>query len=169
MRWTVSHRADARAKELADRHYNRQKPDSPQFVPPGRCLVLTADTDTGRAFWVTSWPFAEYVRHAWAGAWVCAAFRNEGAAPASELIREALAATRHHYGEPPDLGMVSFIDRTKVKPTTVRGEKVWGWTWLRAGFRYDGETKGGLLAVRCPPENMPSPSPAIGDGYALAI
>jgi hypothetical protein len=76
MQWRISDRADPEARALADRHYNRQKPGTPQFVPPGRCLVLVCD----KAFWVTSWPFAEYTKHAWAGAWVCSAFRNEGAA-----------------------------------------------------------------------------------------
>lgn len=86
MRWIRSHRADAEVVPLADRHYNRQKIGSPQFAPPGRCLVLkTAELD---AFWITSWPFAEYVRHAWAGAWVCSAFRNESAHLSSDLIRE---------------------------------------------------------------------------------
>lgn len=160
MVWTLSHRADANSRELADRHYNRQKVGTPQFVPPGRCLVLYARTPTGRAFWITSWPFAEYVKHRWPGAWVCSAFRNEGAGVASSMIRQALAATRHRYGEPPELGLVSFIDRCKVRPTIVRGEPVWGWTWLKAGFEYDGETEGGLLAVRIRPENMPAPAPA---------
>lgn len=77
MRWIRSHRADPEVVPLADRHYNRQKIGTPQFAPPGRCLVLkTAELD---AFWITSWPFAEYVKHAWAGAWVCSAFRNESA------------------------------------------------------------------------------------------
>ena len=40
MNWRLSHRADPEARVLADRHYNRQKPGTPQFVPPGRCLVL---------------------------------------------------------------------------------------------------------------------------------
>src|SRR5687767_14050974 len=100
MRWHLSHRADPREVAIADRHYNRQKVGAPQFVPPGRCLVLlTADAD---AFWVTSWPFAEYVRHAWAGAWVCSAFRNESLHLSSSLIREAISATCAVW-EPPDL------------------------------------------------------------------
>lgn len=70
MIWELSYKADPRAREVADRHYNRQKPGTPQFVPPGRALVLYTETETGRAFWVTSYPFAQYVRHAWAGAWV---------------------------------------------------------------------------------------------------
>jgi len=66
--WRISNRADGPAAKIADRHYNRQKIGSPQFVPPGRCIVLTGTE--GVALWVTSWPFAEYVKHAWAGAWV---------------------------------------------------------------------------------------------------
>lgn len=77
MIWETSWKADPRAREVADRHYNRQKPGTPQFVPPGRALVLYAETETGRAFWITSYPYAQYVRHAWAGAWVCSAFRYE--------------------------------------------------------------------------------------------
>lgn len=153
MRWCVSHRADPVARRLADRHYNRQKPGTPQFAPPGSCAVFL--TDDARAFWVTSAPFAEFVKHAWAGAWVCSAFRSEGAGRASELIRQAVAATKAHYGEPPPLGMVTFVDRKKVKPTPVRGKMVWGWTYLMAGFVPCGETKGGLLALQMLPDAMP--------------
>lgn len=168
MVWELSHRADKRALALADRHYNRQKPGTPQFVPPGRCLVLYAATDTGRAFWVTSWPFAEYVRHAWAGAWVCSAFRNEGAGVASELIRDAVAATVAFYGEAPTLGLVTFIDRKKVIPTRVRGQETWGYTYKKAGFREVGETKGGLLALQMLPADMPEPMNARGIQLELA-
>lgn len=99
--WRWSHRADDRARRIADRHYNRQKVGAPQFVPPGRCLVLYAGQPGAEAVWVTSWPFAEYVRHAWPGAWMCSAFRNEGAGIASDMIRQAVAATRAVFGEPP--------------------------------------------------------------------
>lgn len=149
--WEISHRADYKARLLADRHYNRQKIGSKQFVPPGRCLVLYAKTDTGEAFWVTSWPFAEYVKHAWAGAWVCSAFRNEGAGLSSELIKEAVAATRAFFGEPPALGMITFVDGDKV-----RRKRDFGRCYKRAGFKPCGETKGGLFALQLLPENMPS-------------
>lgn len=129
MTWTKSNRADPKAREVADRHYNRQKPGSPQFVPPGRCLVLYAENPNGKALWVTSWPYAQYVKHQWAGAWICSAFRNEGAGIASELIREAVAATVAYFGEPPEQGMVTFIDRKKVKPTMAHGVPTWGRTY----------------------------------------
>ncbi len=159
MRWCLSHRADPAAKLLADRHYNRQKVGAPQFVPPGSCLVLV--TDCARAFWVTSWPQAEYVKHAWAGAWVCSAFRSEGAGVASDLIREALAATMAYYGEPPPLGLITFIDRDEVRPVVVRGKPTWGYTWRKAGFEQVGETQGGLLAFQCLPAKMPAPQAAL--------
>ena len=113
MIWTLSTRCREDTRELADRHYNRQKVGAVGFVPPGRCLVLHAETKTGRAFWVTSWPFAEYTKHHWAGAWVCSAFRNEGAGVASEMIRDAVSATRAFFGEAPALGMITFVDRAK--------------------------------------------------------
>jgi hypothetical protein len=143
--WVRTHRAHYETRLLADRHYNRQKVGSPQFVPPGRCLVLLHNT--GRAFWVTSWPFSEYVRHAWPGAWVCSAFRSEGAGKASNLIQEAIIETVDFFGEPPVQGMVTFINRKKVNPIICRGAPTWGRTFAKAGFKYSGETKGGLMAM----------------------
>lgn len=152
--WTLSHRADPKARIVADRHYNRQKPGTPQFVPPGRCLVLWRPG----AFWVTSWPFAKYVKHRWGGAWVCSAFRKEsGPETASELIRAAVAATRWRWPDVPELGMVTFVDRAKV-----RHKRDPGRCYLKAGFEPDGETKGGLLALRLIPENMPVAEAPIG-------
>jgi hypothetical protein len=183
--WVISHRADRRALPLADRHYNRQKPGSPQFVPPGRCLVfLTPGAD---ALWVSSWPFPEFVKHDWPGAWVCNCFRNESGRLSSTLIRQAVAATRHAWGEPPDLGMVSFIDTSKTRPKRHPGR-----CYLEAGFRRPacpecggpgvtagGEpcprcggdglayTRGGLVVVQLPPSAMPDPDPARGIQLSL--
>lgn len=84
MQWELADRADPHGASIADRHYNRQKVGSPQFVPPGTCLVLTMPS----ALWITSWPKAEFVQHAWPGAWMCSAFRNEDRTHlSSDLIR----------------------------------------------------------------------------------
>lgn len=164
MQWTASNRADPFARDIADRHYNRQKIGTTQFVPPGRCLVLTAEKEAGRALWITSWPFAAYVKHAWAGAWMCSAFRNEGAGVASELILDAISATRFFFGEPPLRGMVTFLDRKKVKPTMRRGRETWGYTWEKAGFEHVGFTGKGLMAFRLPLDRFPEAVPATGGG-----
>lgn len=155
--WQMSDRFDPRSRALADRHYNRQKVGTPQFVPPGRCLVLYARTETGEAFWVTSWPFAQFVKHAWAGAWMCSAFRNEGAGLSSSLITEAVAITRWFYGNPPPLGMVTFVDATKT-----RRKRDPGRCYLRAGFERVGLTKGGLVALQLLPDKVPTPLAPIG-------
>lgn len=152
MRWRLSNRADPLAVAIADRHYNRQKPGTSQFVPPGRCVVLLSEDV--RAVWVTSWPFAEYVRHEWAGAWVNSLFRNEGAGLSSELIREAIAATCFFW-DPPELGLVTFVDSAKVRSTNP------GYCYLRAGFHKVGYTQGGLVALQLLPNAMPNMEPPI--------
>jgi hypothetical protein len=145
--WTVSHRADEHVRPFADRHYNRQKVGAPQFVPPGRAVVLKRPD----AFWITAWPFAEYVRHAWPGAWICSAFRNEGQVLSSELIVAAIAATRFFWPVPPSLGMVTFVNADKV-----RRKRDPGRCFLRAGFHRVGMTAGGLIALQLLPDEMPS-------------
>lgn len=158
MLWTLSHRADPVAVQLADRHYTRQKPGTPQFVPPGRCLVLLAES----ALWVTSWPFAAYTKHQWAGAWVCSLFRNEGSQLSSVLIREAVAVTRWKWPDVPDLGMVTFIN-----PAYVRRKRDYGRCFRRADFRPCGRTQGGLLALQLLPDRMPEPEMPLGGPYML--
>ena len=157
MRWRLSDRFDPASAQLADRHYSRRKVGSPQFVQPGRCLVLHASGENGNAYWVSVWPFAQYVRHAWAGAWQCSAFRNEGAGLSSDLIRQALAATRAHWGEPPPLGLVTFVNADKV-----RRKRDPGRCFLRAGGELDGKTKAGLVVIRFPPDAIPPAEPCLG-------
>ncbi len=160
MRWHLSNSFSARGRKLADRHYSRRKPGSARFVKPGRCIVLI--TEDEKALWVTSWPFAEYVKHAWAGAWECSLFRSEGDAVASELISEAVAATRAVYGDPPSLGFITFINPTKVRPIVVRGLPTYGYSWIKAGWKYVGVTGEGKLAFQLVPERMSAPSPPAG-------
>jgi hypothetical protein len=162
MRWHLSWRADPRAAALADRHYNRQSIGAAQFVPPGRCLVLvTTDYD---ALWVTSWPLAAYVKHRWPGAWMCSVFRKEGVGRASDFITEAIAATIWYFGPPPEIGMVTFVDRDEVRPKRDPGR-----CFLRAGFEPCGETAGGLLAFRMRPERMPQSEMPIGSSKDLWV
>lgn len=148
-----SNRADPECAQLADRHYNRQKIGAKQFVPPGRCIVLKSVCR--RAVWVTSYPYAQYVKHAWAGAWVNSLFRNEGAGLSSELIREAVAATRSltqfSWGTVPPLGIITFVDANKVRSSNP------GYCYQRAGFRHVGYTKDGKLAYQLLPAEMPEP------------
>lgn len=153
MNWLRADRAHRDAAALADRHYNRQKVGSRQFVPPGSCLVFL--TACRQAVWVTSWPRAEYVRHAWAGAWVNSLFRREGGPRASDLIREAVWSTLALWAPAPALGIVSFVDPKHIKPVVRRGRAIYGYCYLKAGFRHVGYTKGGLWTWQMLPHEMP--------------
>ena len=157
--WRISWRADPAGASIADRHYSRQSHGSPQFAPPGRCLVLTTPT----ALWVTSWPYAEYVGHAWPGAWVCSVFRNEGDGLSSDLIRAAVAATRWRWPDVPELGMVTMVD-----PTKVRRKRDPGRCFLRAGFERVGTTVDrGLIVLQLRPGAMPGAVAPAGTDYEL--
>jgi hypothetical protein len=165
MYWHLSHHASKRCLPLADRHYSRKKVGSRQFTPPGRKLVMRTDADD--ALWVTSWPFAEYVKHAWAGAWTCCLFRNESPLLASDLIRQAVMATRAYFGEPPELGFITFLDARFVEPVIVRGLPTFGYCWLKAGWKYVGKTKAGQLAFQQTPDRMPPPENCHGRQLTL--
>lgn len=147
MIWHLSHRADPAGRALADRHYSRKTLGAVQFAPPGRCLVLKAP----HAVWVTSWPYAEFTQHAWPGAWLNSLFRREGGdVLASEMIRQAVAATRWRWPDVPAEGMVTLVNAAKV-----RHKRDPGRCYRHAGFRRVGETKNGLAVWQMFPEEMP--------------
>jgi hypothetical protein len=152
--WQLSNRANRYAAAIADRHYNRQKVGARQFVPPGRCIVLL--TPAHDALWVSSYPYAEYVKHQWAGAWICSCFRNESAHLSSTLILQAVAVTREIWGTPPQLGMITFVDPAKIRSSNP------GYCYKKAGWRHVGSTKSGLVALQLLPDAMPPPLSANG-------
>jgi hypothetical protein len=158
--WLLTTRADPCGAALADRHYSRQTPGAKQFVPPGRCVVLL--TRAADALWVSSWPYPEYTKHAWPGAWVCTLFRNESPQLLSSLlIREAIGITRWTWGKPPGQGMITFVDPKRVRP-----KRDPGFCFLAAGFEYAGQTKTGKIALRIQAGRMPHPSRPIEFAFA---
>ena len=60
------------------------------------------------------------------------------------------------------MGMITFVDRSKVPPLHTRKGPVWGYTYRKAGFVDAGETKGGLLALQLWPDAMPAAERALG-------
>jgi hypothetical protein len=89
-------------------------------------------------------------------------FRNEGAGLSSDLIRLAVAHTRAHWAAVPDLGMVTFVDASKV-----RHKRDPGRCYRKAGFRHVGFTAGGLHAFQMLPGEMPDPDAAPGSQASL--
>lgn len=159
MNWQLSHRADKAALPLADRHYSRQKIGSPQFVPPGRCVVLiTPDHD---ALWVTHWPFAHLQFHGHGDMWICSLFRNESDILSSQLITEALAVTRWVWENVAPDGTLTYVDATKVKHKRDPGR-----CFLKAGFvrHHTNSKKDGLVPLLLPPSEHPVAERALEGG-----
>lgn len=149
MTWSKINRADPRGRELADRHYNRRRIGSPQFVPPGKPLVLYRPG----VLWVSLEQV--YQDHEWPGAWVCSIFRNESRELSSDLIRSAVARTIAEWGPlPAPHRMITFVDPAKT--TTRRSTRsLAGACFRHAGWLEIGRTKGGhgraeLLVLQCP-------------------
>jgi hypothetical protein len=161
VRWRLTGRFDRRAAALADRHYSRQTPGSPQFVPSGRALVLV--TEGYGAVWATNWQVSHdgiaFQIHDWPLAWICSIFRNErpDLHRSSELVREAVAATVALWGLPPAQGFVTFVDADKVRPKRDPGR-----CFLRAGFRRVGATRSGKIALELAPADFPAPEVPLG-------
>ena len=154
MIWHLSYKADPRALPLADAHYPRQQPGTKQFMPPAQtCVLLTAEAD---AVWGATWQM--FAQHDWKGAWVCTIFRNESRHLSSEMIRDAVAATRWQFGEPTSAGMITFVD-----PLAVRHKRDPGRCFLKAGFLRVGVTKvRKRIVLQLLPKDMPFPEMAIG-------
>lgn len=80
MAWAITHKFDRVGARLADGHYSRRTPGSPQFMPPGDTLVLISDDGASVFGW---WrPHANNhtgnrARNGLDG-WTCSIFRRTG-------------------------------------------------------------------------------------------
>lgn len=152
MRWMRVSAADPLVRVMADRHYPRQKAGSRFFSPPGRKVVFSLPTRD--AYWITL--HQQHVDHAWPGAWCCSAFRNESSVLSSELVVEALAATRALWGDPPAEGMITFVDPTATARRRGR-RSLPGHCFRVLGFAEVGSTGSGKLCLHLPPALFPPP------------
>lgn len=159
--WERVNRRDRRAIALADRHYSRTVVGAPQVGGAGFLTILV--TPAGDAAWIArrcrtnedGTGFGQV--HGWSGAWENTMFRNESVVLSSTLIREAVAITRWVFGDPPPLGMVTFVNADLT-----RHKRDPGRCYLKAGFKRDGFTKGGLWVMRLHAEDFPAAMPPLG-------
>lgn len=150
--WKRIHHADPRALEMADRHYSRQAPGTPEFTPSGEKIVLMhfLDDHTPAALWATHRPApGKAVRADGLDAWACTMFRVEHRTVlASELITEAVAIIRYLWTPAPQDGFYTTINPDKVPPIKRRGQDVWGYSYIKAGWEVQAErTKARNLIV----------------------
>lgn len=136
--WHRIDHMDPRALDMADRHYSRQSPGTPEFIQNGQKIVLMhfLDDGTPAALWASHRPApGKAVRADGRDAWACTMFRVEHrTVPASLLILEATAITRGIWTPIPLDGFYTTIDPRKVPPITRRGVPLWGYCYVKAGW-----------------------------------
>ena len=120
---------DAESAFLADRHYSRQTPGSPQFMPPGRTIVLRNNEGTV----VFGWLWQEK-RDDGQDGYNCSIFRNESSRAASDIILEAEQVARRVWG--PNR-IFTYVD-----PNSVKHSRTPGRCFLKAGWRYVKDKEG---------------------------
>lgn len=134
MIWRRVTKGNRAAAQLADRHYNRRKVGSPQFMPPGQTVVLVTEDARAVFGWWRPDPASGIKQMNGRDGWTCTIFRNEGAGLSSLLILHAelaLVLTGTDCG--PD-GMLTYVFDRKVKSVNP------GFCFKQAGWRAIGRS-----------------------------
>lgn len=119
-------------RELADRHYSRQKVGAREFMPPGSTLVLR--DAAGEA--VFGWVLNAVPRLDGELGVCCTIFRNESSRLSSEIVREADAAAWARWPEQPR--HFTYVDPAKVSSVNP------GYCFKLAGWRFVRRSLTGL-------------------------
>lgn len=155
--WQQIDHTDPRALDMADRHYSRQSPGTPEFIGNGHKIVLMhfAEDGTPAALWASHRPApGKAVRSDGRDVWACTLFRVEQRTVlASELIKEAVAITAGIWAPLPAGGFYTTINPKFVKSQgRTRG---WGWCYQCAGWEVQSKrTKRRNLIVLILPHDM---------------
>jgi hypothetical protein len=104
---------------LSDRHYSRQKIGSPQFMPPGRTMVLRNSEGTVVFGWL--WQDGRDDRQRGIN---CSIFRNESEKLSSHVILEAERAVVDEWG---GQRLFTYIDPAKLHTVKRRGREMCPW------------------------------------------
>ncbi len=120
---------DVESAMLADNHYSRQKIGSPQFMPPGRTMVLRNNDGTI----VFGWLHQEIHDDHQEG-FNCSIFRNESRRLSSEVILEAEAIVWKEWGRK---RLFSYVDPTALRQPIqkYRKAKTPGKCFFAAGWK----------------------------------
>ena len=144
--WLHATKFDTAGAALADRHYSRRKPGSPQFMPPGETVVLITADGSAVFGWWRPHPASGLEALNGLDGWTCSIFRNEGRMLSSVLILEAEQALEL-LGKTcgPD-GLLTYVWSAKVRSSNP------GCCFKKAGWKRIGKSADGrkvLLQKPC--------------------
>jgi hypothetical protein len=133
--WEIVRKFDPRAVALADRHYNRRKRGSNQFMPPGETLVLVTGDSLAVWGWWRPAPASGIPSINGLDGWTCTIFRNEGPKLSSDLVlaAEAVLASEQRDDCGPD-GMLTYVWDKRIRSTNP------GYCFKQAGWHPIGRS-----------------------------
>lgn len=117
---------------LADGHYSRRKPGSPQFMPPGKTIVLISRDGLSVFGWWRPDPAKFPCAMNGLDGWTCCIFRRTGGPLASELLLEAERALVALAPDCGPAGMLSYVDPKSIQSPNP------GYCYKCAGWRKVG-------------------------------
>lgn len=164
--WKRIDHANPRAVAMADRHYSRQSPGTPEFTGPGHKIVLLsyATDGTPAALWASHRPDPASACERADGltAWDCSLFRVEiETVPAAVLIREAIAITKSIWAPIPTDGFITTINPKHVKPKWGGRYLVYGLCYYKAGWSFLRITQErNLFMLQLPADKLANVEPA---------
>lgn len=132
--WLEGGRFDPRGALLADGHYSRRKPGSPQFMPPGQKIILISRDERAVFGWWRPHPDSGIKAMNGLDGWTCSIFRNSNPRPSesSEMILDAERAfAAVGYGCGPS-GLLTYVWDAKVRSANP------GYCFKQAGWHTAG-------------------------------
>jgi hypothetical protein len=119
---------------LADRHYSRRKPGSPQFMPPGQTIVLIAKGMDAVFGWHRPHPSSGIKLMSGLDGWMCTIFRNESPHRSSDMILDAeraIVILGHDCGAD---GLITYVWDDRVSSVNP------GYCFKKAGWSKRGRS-----------------------------
>lgn len=154
--WMIATKFDATGAALADRHYSRRTPGSPQFMPPDQTLVLVGRHVDAVFGWWRPDPSSGIVAMNGLDGWTCTIFRYEregGGELASQLILAAETQLRESArGCGPD-GMLTYVWDKRIRSSNP------GACFKFAGWRVRGRSADDRKTLLHKPFEMAGVSP----------
>ena len=132
---------DKLGARMADRHYSRRTPGSPQFMPPGQTIVLIGRDFQSVFGWQRPHPDSGIKLMSGLDGWTCTIFRNESrSVRSSEMIlsaEQAIKALGHNCG--PD-GLITYAWCSRIEsPNPGYCFQMAGWS--KTGWSADGKKR----------------------------
>jgi hypothetical protein len=145
--WIEVKDGDLRALNCFRRHYScRPGKQSKLFVGPGykMVLIIPHPKDPLDAAALFVWRLEKFRRDDNWGI-NCAVFRNESGLLASDLIRYAVLFAQTRWPFIPRF--FTHVDPNRTRPIYQRGKRIYGYSYIKAGWRMHSRTDDGLITL----------------------